>query len=224
MLVFSQSVQICQLSRLLFPFRASSFVVFWLRTSLMLYSLPFPSPLVGTCPPAHQLVKWAWSSKIQFVKAGGAFEVKGWFSGGGIRSKSSIANPRSSCLTACHHKSQHLVTEPDFCICSSETPKSKSAADAVVCSATGHTWLMACVQRSAAPSWLIVQHIPAEEVVNTHALRRKAFHSYLQRSLFGNQLVSLPLSKEDLECDINAKLLWEGFWHCCSLTLGGLFI
>lgn len=79
--------------------------------------------------------------------------------------------------------------------------------------------LMACVQRSAAWSWLIVQHIAAEEVVNTHTLRRKAFHSCLQRSLFGNQVVCLLLffsffwfkmvyafkmSKEDLECDINA--------------------
>lgn len=40
---------------------------------------------------------------------------------------------------------------------------------------------------SAARSWLIVQHIHSQEVMNT--LRRKAFHCRLQRSLFGNQVV-----------------------------------
>lgn len=64
-------------------------------------------------------------------------------------------------------------------------------------------------------SWLIVLHIAAEEVVNTRTLWRKAFHSCLERSLFGNLLLffffgrvwgdAFKMSKEDLQCDINAK-------------------
>lgn len=181
----------CQLSRLLFLFGPSSFVIFWLRTFLTLYSVAFPSPLSGRCPRACQLVKLAWSYNIQFVKAGGASRRRIHLVGVGSDPKSSIANPKhvKLCLTASLVMMQLCVHQLDLHVFL-------------------HPYLMPVISMCAVVTvvtvsicwWMHCQHCHAAQRL------RSSLHSFKTDGL-------CPACSSEFVIDSSAQTSWRGREH-----------